>query len=54
MKYEKYKLECGHNGNIIWRSSDGKIVGVRGTRSSCGVCTVAFHLKNAVKDTLNG
>jgi hypothetical protein len=38
MKYEKYTLKHGHDGNIIWRSSDGKVMEVRGTRDYCDVC----------------
>ena len=34
--YEKYRLSCGHDGNIVWRG-DGKI-GVRGTNRNCAVC----------------
>ena len=36
--YEKLELKCGHKGNIIWRSSDGGTMGVRGTKRSCDVC----------------
>ena len=32
------RLSCGHEGNEIWRSEDGKIVGVQGTISNCSVC----------------
>ena len=38
MRYEKFKLKCSHYGNIIWRSSDGGTMGVRGTKRSCDVC----------------
>jgi hypothetical protein len=38
MKYDKFELKCGHIGNIVWRSSDGEVMGVRGTRRSCDVC----------------
>ncbi len=36
MSYEKFKLKCGHEGDIIWRC--GKIMGVRGTNRSCHIC----------------
>ncbi len=35
-KYEKFKLKCGHLGNIIW-SNNGTIA-VRGTKRSCRDC----------------
>jgi len=38
MRYEKFELKCGHVGNIVWRSSDGRTMGVRGTKRGCDVC----------------
>jgi len=35
---DKYKLECGHDGKIIWISSDQRSIGVRGIRKSCNTC----------------
>jgi len=37
MRYEKFKLKCGHEGNIVWRSNG--TIAVRGTRQKCGVCS---------------
>jgi len=37
-EYEKFKLKCGHEGNIVWRSSDGRTIGVRGSTRRCPTC----------------
>lgn len=38
--FGEYKLQCGHAGNIIWKSGDEKIIGVKGTNHRCSVCGV--------------
>ena len=39
MKYgDNFKLECGHDGKVIWMSPDNKTIGVRGVRRSCRIC----------------
>lgn len=35
---DTFRLECGHEGKVIWISSDGKRIGVRGVRRSCRTC----------------
>jgi len=35
---DRFRLECGHEGRVIWVSSDGKTFGVRGARRRCPVC----------------
>lgn len=37
MRYKKYKLNCGHLGNLIWWNNNGMIA-VRGTNRSCRDC----------------
>jgi hypothetical protein len=34
----RFKLECGHEGRVVWVSSDGETFGVQGVRKSCTVC----------------
>ena len=39
LKYgDIFKLECNHEGKVIWISSDGNTIGVRGVRRSCRTC----------------
>ena len=33
-----FKLECNHDGKVIWISSDGNTIGVRDVRRSCRTC----------------
>ncbi len=35
-KYERFKLKCGHEGYIVWRSNG--TFGVKGSVQSCDVC----------------
>ena len=35
---DRYKLECGHEGRVVWVSNDYKTIGVAGVRRSCSVC----------------
>ncbi len=37
-KGDLFKLECGHEGRVIWISSDKAVVGVRGSSRSCQSC----------------
>lgn len=37
-KGDFFKLECGHEGRIIWISLDQKAFGVRGSNRSCRIC----------------
>jgi hypothetical protein len=37
-KGEHFKLECGHEGRIIWVSSNKTVFGVRGSNRSCQSC----------------
>ena len=37
-KGDRYPLECGHKGRVVWMSSDGKAVSIKGTRRGCQVC----------------
>lgn len=39
-EYGKYKLQCDHKGEIIWKSDNGKTIGVRGTNKKCSICGV--------------
>lgn len=34
----KFKLICSHMGNIVWKSEDGKTIGVKGTSPNCLYC----------------
>ena len=39
MKYgDTVLLKCGHEGKVIWVSSDGEKIGVRGVKRSCKTC----------------
>ena len=35
---ETMNLSCGHKGVEIWRSEDGKTIGLQGTVNRCSVC----------------
>ena len=35
---DKFTLKCGHEGRVVWVSSDGKSFGVQGVRRSCKDC----------------
>ena len=35
---DKFTLKCGHEGRVVWVSSDGKSFGVQGVRGSCKTC----------------
>jgi hypothetical protein len=37
-KGDRFTLECGHEGRIIWVSPDKKVFGVRGSNRSCRFC----------------
>ena len=33
-----YRLDCGHEGRVVWVSEDNKIIGVAGVNGSCRSC----------------
>ena len=35
---DKFTLKCGHQGQVVWVSSDGKSFSVQGVRGSCKNC----------------
>jgi hypothetical protein len=35
---DKYTLQCGHRGTVIWVNEDGGTIAVRGVRRSCSDC----------------
>ena len=35
---DKFTLKCGHEGRVVWVSSDGKSLCVQGVRGSCRTC----------------
>ena len=35
---DRYKLDCGHEGRVIWVSGDRKTTGVAGVKRSCRSC----------------
>lgn len=37
-KGDLFRLECGHEGRIIWISPGEMAFGVRGSKRSCGFC----------------
>lgn len=37
-KGDRYTLECGHNGRIVWVSSDRGMLCVRGENRRCQLC----------------
>jgi hypothetical protein len=37
-KGDRYMLECGHEGRIVWVSENSEIIGVSGVRRSCRTC----------------
>jgi NMD protein affecting ribosome stability and mRNA decay len=37
-KGDHYKLKCGHEGRVIWVSSNETVFGVRGSNRSCQSC----------------
>ena len=37
-KGDRFTLECGHKGRVVWVSPDRKTVGVRGVSRRCRVC----------------
>jgi hypothetical protein len=36
---DQVPLSCGHSGRVIWIRADGVMMGVRGSRWSCDVCS---------------
>jgi hypothetical protein len=37
-KGDKYPLECGHKGRVVWTAPDRKTFAIKGTRRGCQVC----------------
>lgn len=37
-KGDRFRLKCGHEGKVVWVSSDGKSFGVQGVRRGCSIC----------------
>lgn len=37
-KGDHYQLKCGHEGRVIWVSSNETVYGVRGSSRSCQSC----------------
>jgi len=35
---DRYRLNCGHEGRIVWVSEDRKTIGVVGVNGSCRSC----------------
>ncbi|MHA2428600.1 MAG: hypothetical protein ACXADB_11305 [Candidatus Hermodarchaeia archaeon] len=35
---DKYQLECGHHGRIVWVSENKDVMAVAGVRRSCRSC----------------
>ena len=33
-----YRLDCGHEGRVVWISEDRKTIGVTGVNESCRSC----------------
>jgi hypothetical protein len=35
---DRVKLECGHQGRVVWLSEDGTTMAVKGSRRNCRTC----------------
>ena len=35
---DRFTLKCGHEGRVVFVSSDGKSFGVRGVKTNCHTC----------------
>jgi hypothetical protein len=35
---DKYTLQCGHRGTVIWMNAEGDTIAVREARRSCSGC----------------